>query len=175
MTLIVEDGTGRSDAESYASVDFTDAYHLARGNTLWATLNATEKEQALRRATEFMGESYRLRWAGYRTTDAQALDWPRYEVPRKDGPGGYASCPSYYDSQSVPDEVTRACAALAFKAAGGDLAPDLGQAVKRKKVGPIEIEYADYSPQTKRYRSIDMILAPLMKGSGGLSISLVRA
>jgi len=36
MSLIVEDGTGKSTSESYISVADASTYHAARGNTLWA-------------------------------------------------------------------------------------------------------------------------------------------
>ena len=87
MSLIVEDGTGRADAESYASVSVADAYHTARGNTAWAALATTAlKEAALRKATDYLGQTYGLRWKGYRMTTTQALDWPRELVCR---PGFY--------------------------------------------------------------------------------------
>lgn len=172
MALNVESGQAGSDSESYASVEYADAFHLARGNSLWATLATTEKEQALRRATEYLCSAYRLRWAGYRVSDIQALDWPRYEVPKRDV-SSYTY--SYYDYQSVPEEVKKACASMAFKAAQGDLAEDLTQRVVREKIGPIETEYDSNSPQAVRYRSIDMLLAPLLNGMGGANVRLVRA
>lgn len=171
--IIVEDGTGKSDAESYVTVEYANDFHLARGNTLWATITDTEKEQSLRRATEYLGEFYRLKWAGYRVSNTQALDWPRYDVPKRDVAGGYLQ--AYYDYQSIPEEVKKACAAMAFKAAQGELAEDLERGVVREKIGPIETEYDKSSPQQKRYRSIDMLLAPLLNGMGGANIRLVRA
>ena len=52
MSLVVEDGTGKADAESYISVADADTYHSNRGNTDWAALTTTEKEQLLRGATD---------------------------------------------------------------------------------------------------------------------------
>lgn len=40
MSLIVEDGTGLPDAESYASVAFADAYFTARNNSAWTGTDA---------------------------------------------------------------------------------------------------------------------------------------
>ncbi len=169
MALIVEDGSIVPGAESLVSVAEATAYHAARGSAAWAALASDElREQALRRATDYMGGVYRARWAGYRKQDDQPLDWPRYEVPRRDV-GGY----SYYSDTAVPLEVRQACAALALRAASGELLADQGQMKKRVKVGPIETEYSEYSPQSKRYPAIDTMLSPLF-ASGG-TIQAVRS
>lgn len=176
MTLIVEDGTGRADAESYASVATANSYHQARGSDAWDLLDDPAKEQALRCATDYMGQAYRMRWAGYRVSNTQALDWPRYEVPRPDsvsstlGYGGF----SYYASDAVPAEVQKACCELAIRAAAGELAADLDAPVVREKLGPIETEYAVGQRQTKKYQAVDALLAPLLTGSGS-SMKVSRA
>lgn len=166
MSLIVEDGTGLSTAESYVSVAAADTRMTALGLTNWGTLSTTEKEQALRRSTQHMLRAYRGRWKGTRVTSTQALDWPRYIPDMVDGHPVLSSV--------VPTDIANACADLALKAAAGDLAPDLERAVIRKKVGPLETEYSPHSPQATRYRAIDMALAPYIKGSSAMA-TLVRA
>lgn len=170
MALIVEDGTGKSDAESYATVAEADVYHAARGNAGWAALATDAKEKKLRLATDFMGQAYGQSWAGYRTTTTQALDWPRYEVPMRDVWG----C-AYLPSDQVPAVVRNACITLAFKAASGDLAPDVQPegSVIEETVGPITVKRAETSRTVVRYRAIDLMLASVLKGGGGLR--LVRA
>lgn len=164
MALEVEDGTGKANAESYISVADADARHTALGNTTW-TVETAAKEAALRRATQFMLQSYRSRWTGQRRHEDQALDWPRWEVV-VDG--------FYIDSDVVPSEVANACADLALKALAEDLAPDLERGIIREKTGPIETEWDRGSPQTKRYRAIEMLLAPFLSGGSGMA-RLVRA
>lgn len=176
MALTPEDGTARADADSYCSVAFADAYHANRGTTLWATMSTTEKEWSLRRATDYIEQVYRDRWAGYRVGIVQALCWPRYEVPIKDAPGTYYNVPSYYDYQSVPALVQSACANIAFKAAQGDLSPDIARLKKSTKVGPIEVTYVDGATPYTRFRSIDNMLSAFFNGnSSGLNIKVVRA
>lgn len=176
MALIVEDGTGRADAESYISVADADTYHAARGATAWAGYSTSDKEAALRRATEYMVQFYRLRWAGYRYTSTQALDWPRAEVPIVDAPSGYGSFSAVYATNVVPVAVQRACAELALRSAGGTtLAPDVAAQKKRTKVGPIETEYADGARQSSYYQAVEMLLRPLFKTAGGDTITVVRA
>jgi hypothetical protein len=164
MTLITEDGTGLATAESYISVADADARHAAFGNTAWTGATAL-KEAALRRATAYMVQTYRTRWMGERVNSTQALDWPRCGVTV----GCY-----YVDSDSVPVTVADACADLALRALAEDLAPDLDRAIVREKTGPLETEYDRFAPQAKRFRAIDMALAPFLTGSGAMA-RLVRA
>ncbi len=166
MALVVEDGTGLANAESYISVADATTRHANLGNTAWAALASdTLREQALRRATDFMLQSFRQRWIGQRRLITQALDWPRYGVD-VDG--------FYVPSDSVPADIANACADLALKAAAGDLAPDLTRGVVRRKVGPLEIEFDRYSPQNPRYVAITGALAPYLMGSS-MNAQLVRA
>lgn len=175
MALITEDGTARADAESYCSLADATTHHTAMGNAAWAAL-ATDalREQALRRATVYMGQTYRLRWAGYRRTDTQALDWPRHNVPKPDTSDGRFL--AYYDDDVVPAEVRNACAELALKASSGELLADVGQAVTERTVGPITTKYAAGSMATRRYVAVDRLLAPLLSDGGSSSaLRLVRA
>lgn len=164
MAIVTEDGSAKADAESYCSVAAATSFHSLRGNAAWAALASdTVREQLLRKATDYMVQVYRLRWAGHRTTSTQALDWPRQWVPLPSDPFG-----NYYANNVIPAAVANACAELALKANAGALIPDEGQAVKRQKVGPVEVEYQDYSRSTKTYRAIDNMLAPLLGTAGGL-------
>lgn len=156
MAVTVTPG-GTAD-DSYISVSDADAYHEGRGNAAWANLDDDTKEVLLRQATDYMGQAYGLAWAGSRASDDQALDWPRADV-----------CAFGIDvlSTIIPPNVARACAVLALKAASGPLSPDLGRVIQSQKIGPIETTYADYSPQSKRYLSVDRMLAPYLAGAGG--------
>lgn len=171
MSLIVEDGTGLANAESYISVADATTYHAAIGNTAWAAL-ATDalREQALRRATQYMVGRYRLSWTGTRMSATQALDWPRSLVPLRDMPFA-----SYYPNTQVAPEVKSACASLALRTASGTtLVADQTQRKKKVKVGPIETEYADGSSAQKKYPEIDAMLKAYLKGGSG-QIPMERA
>jgi hypothetical protein len=178
MALTVETGAGLTDADAYCSLEFADAYLAARGETLWATdTTESQREQAIRRATDYMQQVYRYRWAGYRKTQDQSLDWPRYEVPRLDVPSsyGYGLLPAFYPDNTVPAEVQRACAYLALKAAAGELAPDVARVTTREKIDVIEVEYAEGATPWVRFRAVDNLLAGLLKGDSGSTITLRRA
>jgi len=169
MTLIVEDGTGKADAESYASVAYADARMAAMGMTIWTELNEPEKEQALRRATQYMEDYYRLKWKGTRTTTVQALNWPRTDVYVPDGPGD-----GLVEPYSLPIAVVNACADLALRAAAGPLYADESRPYTRAKVADIEVEYSEKSSQAVRYRTIEASLAIYTMGNFA-SLSLVRS
>lgn len=172
MSLIIEDGTGLSTAESYISVADADTHHNKLGNTSWGLLTTEVKEQLLRKATNYMVQTYRMRWAGVRKNDTQALDWPRYLVPRLDTEAVF----SYYDSDSVPGEVKVACAELAFKASSETLAPDTDRLTKREKVGQLEVEYDTVNGKAyKMYRAVDNLLMPMLNiGKSGAMAQLDR-
>lgn len=165
MALVVEDGTGLSTAESYISVADAATRHTNFGNSAWTGTDAA-KEAALRQATAYMEQVYRQRWKGNRHTTDQALSWPRNSVVVD----GFI----VIESTVVPPEVENACADLALKALTETLAPDLERGVVREKIGPIETEYDRASPQAKRFRAIDLMLAPLLKGGPAMA-RLVRA
>ena len=163
MSLIVETGAIVAGAESYISVTDASAYHLARGNNTWATISTAQMEEALRRATDYMLQVYRHRWKGVRMSASQTLDWPRaYVYLEPVIAGANQEFPTLVADDIVPVEVRYACAQMAFRAASGDLFTDQGQAAVRKKVGPIEIEYSQFSAQETRYSAIDAMLQPYM-------------
>jgi hypothetical protein len=80
ISLTKEDGSGLATANSYASVDDGDAYHLAHlYATKWTVASQSDKATALVMATRLI-DAY-CRFLGSRKSDTQALQWPRVEVP----------------------------------------------------------------------------------------------
>ena len=175
MALIVEDGTGLATAEAYCTVAEASTFHSNIGNVAWAALASdTIREQCLRKATQYMLQRYRPKWAGWRKTTTQSLDWPRYNVPIKDAPVLYGGSTSYYDDASVPQAVKDACASLALRAATATLFADESRTASSETVGPISVTYDAYSGQAVRYKEIDTMLHPYMKSGGG-QVPMVRA
>lgn len=164
--LIVEDGTGKPDAEAYISVTDADAYFAARGNAAWGALDTTAKEVALRKGSDYMGAAYGAQWRGERVSATQALDWPRkcVRVDHFDLP-----------STAVPSAVARANAEMAVRSIGGDLQADQSSQVKQETVGPITVVYSDGARQGVKYAAVDGLLASLLRGGGAGSIPVVRA
>lgn len=168
MTLVVENGTGLSNANSYASVATANAYATLRGLTDWTGTDAV-KEAALIRATDYLEATYRNDWQGSRVSATQALSWPRVNV-MVDG--------FVVGDDVVPTAVVNACIELAIRALTENLLDDQTQRVKREKVDVIEIEYADGSDPAKRYPMVSRTLAPyLFSGSnegGAFTVRVLR-
>lgn len=164
MALVVETGSASATAESYISVADADLYFSNRGNAAWAALSTTQKEQNLRKATDYMVGVYRLRWKGYRKTATQALDWPRSFVYLEAfTQGAVGSYPYLVGDTVVPNEVKNACCELAIKAATAELAADLSRGVLSEKIDAITIQYDPASPEAVRYRAVDNMLATYLK------------
>jgi hypothetical protein len=170
MALIVEDGTAKIDADSYATVAEADTYWTNRNDAVWTDLDLEVKEAALRKAADFMRWSYRLRWAGYRKSETQALDWPREYVP---APDAYAYGTAYLTSGIIPTEVKSACIELAYRAVSASLLPDQERTTTSETVGPLSVTYDRSGPVRTLYRNIDAMLAPWIRG-GGVSVPLAR-
>lgn len=167
MALIVEDGTGLSNAEAFISVDDATTYLAARGSAdAWDAIE--DKEAALRLAADYMLQQYRMRWAGYRNSETQALDWPRQLCPNPDF-SGY----SYIANTVVPNDVKYANALLALKTASGDLLADQAPFAVEKTVGPLTVKYAEHTNPATKYAAVEMLLAPYFVSSGNMA-KLVR-
>ena len=83
LTLIKEDGTGRTDANSYASVAEGDAYFEGHVYpAAWTGATADKKAAALVMATRLIDSQFQF--CGYRAHSEQALQWPRAECPDPD-------------------------------------------------------------------------------------------
>ena len=121
--LIVEDGTGLDDANSYISVADANTYIEGRLNAeKWTAANADTKAQALIMATRSIDVN--MEWAGYRVHQTQALDWPRLYVPDKRYSFDHwtrnplAPVGTYgpeYPSDEVPKRIAEATAELALE------------------------------------------------------------
>jgi hypothetical protein len=171
--LIVETGSGLSNSESYASVAEADLYHSNRGNTDWDSVD--NKEAALRKATDFLTQTYSLKWVGIRKSPTQALDWPRVLATRKNAQLDWDRGYIYYDTTTVPGEVKSACCELALRAASNDLLQDLDRETLSETVyGAVAVTYRPGSSRQINYEAIERILAPLLEG-GRYGVSLTRA
>jgi len=171
MPLIVEDGTGKDLAESYASVADMNAYATAY-NPPAEPIDDAEKERALRRAALWIDASYHGRWKGRRATALQALAWPRVGAV---DPEGFP-----ITSNAVPREVVYATIEVAIAILEGaklDTRPDQAPALSRKRVkaGPVETETEYASPgRSPRFSRVDGLLADLLDASSPFVGTAVR-
>lgn len=161
MALVVEDGIGRSDARSYASVAYLVAYAKARGITLPDGL--PDKEIMLVTGWDAM---LGLDYKGERATRDQAGDFPRFDICVD----GFA-----YASTELPPLLLDGQCALAVASRTTDLqptfAPNATGAVIEKTVGPITTRYADAGRgnTTPIVVKANAFLRKLLRSGGGTS------
>lgn len=173
MALVVEDGTGKSDAESYLAVADADTYlaanYVSTNTSLvaWNAAATATKEIALRRATQYTDGRYSANWRGYAYTTGQALAWPRTLATDNED--------EYYDVDEIPQNLQDAVAELALRIVAGDtLMADQSSpgTIKTKKVkaGPIErdVEYQGGLSQVKKYPLVESLMKPLILLTGVL-------
>ena len=163
MSLIVEDGTGLSNAESYLSVADADSYHTLRVNTGWAGTTA-EKEAALRGATEYLTYTYGQKWLGTKKTETQSLDFPRVDIVTRDN--------FTLPDDVLPSALKYATAELALRVRQGDvLLPDQDNPGTIEEyevsVGPIKerTKYLGGQSQVKYYPVVSRMLAGLAQAT----------
>lgn len=157
MALIVEDGSGKLDSESYISVADCTTYCTAHGLTAWTGTDAA-KETALRNATQYIDSMYSFRYE--KTYVKQALEFPRW-----------------YWAWDYPEmnKLRAATCELAVKALSGALFSDVEPSTTIKvKVGPIEKTMRPVEANgQKTFKQVDMLLRDLVVGLGNSAI--VRA
>lgn len=160
MALIVEDGTAKANAESYATVAQATAYLAARAKgDAWDAVE--DKEAALRLATDYIEQTYRGRWIGDKKTNSQALSWPRDNAMRQDEF-------EYIPGSAIPTEVVNACCEMALRTASGDLLTDLDREVASESIsGAVSVTYAQGGSRQKRYEAVERMLRMLLTAGAG--------
>jgi hypothetical protein len=161
--LIIEDGTGKADSESYASVAFFKSFAKSLGETPPGDL---ECEVLLRKAMEPLrrGDAY----VGYRASRNQALDWPRTGVVVE----GFG-----FASNELPAELARAQCIYAIEAHKGlDLMPtrpaNTQGAIVEETIGPLTTRYAEsgMAISVPRVERAERILSVLLRNGGGFRL-----
>jgi len=160
MTIVVEDGSVVSGANSYVSEAELSAFATARGITL-----SGDEEELLIQAMDYI-ES--LSYIGSKQTRDQSLQWPRVNVLID----GY-----YINSDVIPAELKNGLMQTALSIDAG-ISPQqtLGRAVKRKKVDGLEIEYMDAAVTNTIDVKIKGFLWKLLSvgGIGGNTINVFK-
>ena len=162
VTLIVEDGSGLPDANSYCDLDYALEYCTNKGYTSWQSLSETEQKVFIIRGTEFIDNFFN--WKGRKGKGSQALSFPRLDLYDDDH---YLIC-------GVPDKLKKACLEAAFlnSTSGADTlftTKDENGAIKRQKVDSLEVEYFSNQQNETNQGSVDYttiydILNKLLKG-----------
>jgi hypothetical protein len=138
LALIKEDGTGRSDANSYASVAEADAYHEGHlYASAWTAATAENKAKALVMATRLIDGQFQF--GGVQANESQALQWPREGChdPDADGLSGGTVADNV-----VPKGVIEATCEMARELLIADrTAAHAGEGLKYQNVGTTQTGY----------------------------------
>jgi len=165
LSLVVEDGTGLINSNSYVTTSTVDAYWTARGGTapLWLTYDQPTKNAAVMNASMWLDDAFRNSFKGYRTTRTQAMEWPRLAVLDEFG----------FPFAPVPAEVIYATCEAALRAAAGALIPDLdrGNLIEEQGAGSVHVKYMAGAPGLPSYPWIARILTRLCTSQGGIKLT----
>lgn len=169
MALVVEDGTAKADADSYVSLADAATYATDYGLSFSGT--DSEKEIALRRATQYVDAMFGERFKGYRVQSTQSLEWPRSGADD----GDHA-----IDSNLVPQKVKDAVVELAVKARSETLAPDVAQPGEltedTTKIGSLTFtkKWADTAGagDLKQYTLVEGLLRQFLRLHGEIELGL---
>lgn len=162
MALIVEDGTGKPDADAFVSVEDCTAYCEAQGLTGWTSAAhspAADDEAAIRRATRWLSTTFA--WKGVRLKGrGQALAFPRIDATDREGEA--------VPSDEVPVEIVSACciAATYERENPGALTPSVTMAerVKRERIDVIDTEYFAAPATAEAARPVVLAVNDLIGG-----------
>lgn len=158
--FIVEDGTGFSNSNALASVEFVDNYHAERGNVAWANLELEKKQQLIIKATDYFVGIYAAVLLGVPLFSNQALPYPR-TVNRV--------------NVGNPVGIQQAIAELALVANTMSLTPSLTRGKKSVKVGPISVEYDGNGMAQAKFVAASLKVAPFLKSTAnGMTARLIR-
>lgn len=164
--LIVEDGTGKPDAESYISVERADELNAKFGNVGWAAF--TDKEVRLRRATRYIDMTFGAFVAAQiKLNEEQALHYPAYVL----------GSPVPSSPMALARQLEEATAELAFLDKATPLYGIVKRSKKKVKVGTLEVEYDGDSDDGPKFTGAVALLSALMPNSGvsgGVNHKVVR-
>lgn len=170
MTLIVEDGTGLADADSYVDIADIDDYAARFGKAAWASVTSSvDKEIKARLATQFVDNKYPI--GGVSLTADQALMFPVTSLYVR---GHHVT--------GIPRQLKDAVCELAIIAVNTDLTDSVAARTytfRKVKVGDVEKTERFETDDTQNvFRTVELILRPLLSaeiGTGVRQLRMVRA
>jgi len=173
-TLIVEDGTGKADAESLVDITFADAYWNRFGDpTFWTEKTQDEKEIALREATrDWVQAQVAPLLRGVPQHLGQRLCYPRY--------GCHDDWGRLVDQSTVPDFIKEATCLIAGDILqGDDVLPNevnRGSVTRETRKGAGFEKTTEYAnggggSMTKRRAKAEGLVYPWLAGGEGSGVS----
>ena len=147
MTIIVEDGSIVTGADTYVSVADYESWADARGIEYDTTL----VESQILRAMDYIET---LRFIGQKSTKAQTLQFPRVGVVVD----GYE-----LDYDEIPEQLKKAVyESVKAESEGASQLANVERRTLSEKVGAIEVQYAENSNSTTSVVAINKALYKLL-------------
>ena len=138
MGLVVEDGTGLSNANSYISLADANTYWIDHGSpSEWDAATTTEKSAALMYATRWLDDNFD--WYSYIYTYTQSLGWPRNTYFDNEN--------RQIDGATVPQRIKDATCELALYHLKDNINSVDNDGVLSEKVGDSSITYTKSGAQ----------------------------
>lgn len=150
MSLVIEDGSGLTNAESYIDLAYLTDYANKRNIDITGITEAN-----IIKAMDYFESGYLFK--GTKLKETQALTFPRL----------------INGVVEYPVRIKSAICELTIKSKSSELLADSERLTKREKVGEIEVEYSEYSKDETNYNFVYNLILPWLLGSG-ISGSLVR-
>lgn len=150
MSLIIENGTGLDNADSYIDLTYLTDYATKRNITITGITEAN-----IIKAMDYFESAYTFK--GTKLKETQSLAFPRL----------------INGVVEYPIRIKNALCELTIKTKENELLKDTERATKREKVGDIEIEYSEYSKDETNYNFVINLILPWLS-SNGFSHSIVR-
>jgi len=118
LSLVVEDGSQKTNSNTYISLDDANTYFEGRLNaSVWTDATDANKNAGLVQAARIL-DRY-IGWLGYKTDQDQAMQWPRWGICYEGSM--YYECPDNpqtwiyaLDSTIIPQELKDAQCELAL-------------------------------------------------------------
>jgi hypothetical protein len=141
--MILDATVGGSSANSYCDSTFADDYFESRvGSDNWTSASDDNKDSALIIATQTLDANYE--WNGYRSTDTQALGWPRQFATNPDQ-RWISLDGQYIDNAIVPTTIKKAnCEMAIYILANGGYEGSVND-LRNLQVGPIKLGFNSLS------------------------------
>lgn len=152
IQFVVENGTFKSDATSYVSVEEFTQYWENFGTDYSAKTDA-QVQVKLNEASMYIDNLYT--WQGYKSTETQGLQFPRDRVYDRN---------NYDLSGEVPDAIKNAVNEIAGWAMEGNSLDEPVGNIQSRSMGPMSVSYTAGGQMPKRILRAIKYVGDLSKG-----------
>lgn len=148
--MIVEDGTGISNADSYISLEDAEAYVSSSFFTGdWSELTNSQKESLLKTSSMYLDSFYS--WYGEKSVQTSGLRWPRVGVEDSDD--------IEVPSNSIPNKIKWATVEMSIYLASTNLLEESdSRGVDSVKIDVIEITFNSSEKNVKLPNTVTHLL-----------------